>query len=484
MKVLFIKTSIGTSDYSSFDMGIGSITSVLTSHKHTVDFFSLENWSSMDILIQRVTNFKPKIVGLSAVASTFKPCVKIASILKKKFPSIYFILGGVHITLFPEDFTTAKSIDAICLGEGEYALLGFIKRYQKGDQTHRYTRGFWTRKNGKIKKNPPSDVIQDLNKLPPPNRELFSKEGVLWVGSRKKLGLEFIFSRGCPFKCTYCSNHALSKFYGSQYVRILSPRRALAEIKQVMRSYRYDYFRFHDDTFTLNKKWLESFLNMYRKEIRVPFSCNIRVGTCTKKTLQKLKQAGCEEVTIGIESGDFELRKKVLNRINTNRQIVKTFRWAKEVNLKTFAFIMIGFPRESPESFLKTVRLVAKINPDSHILYIFHPYPGTKLYEICKKEGLFLKRMPSDFIERKDTILNLPTFQRKDILYYFENFDMLINLCKRESNLLKRLHRKLLFYNYSKPPSYSTFCLHQGFLQVYRSAVSLSKTFYHCMRPK
>jgi anaerobic magnesium-protoporphyrin IX monomethyl ester cyclase len=487
MNILFIKTSIGTSDYSCFDAGIGSMTALLIQAGHKVRLFYLDDWSSFERLIERINIFKPDILAYSATASSFIPLVEISKRLRQKFPKIKQVCGGVHITLCPEDFYNAKSLDAICIGEGEYVFLDFIKRLNKNSYNWLHTKGFWTRKGSKIYKNPPSSIILDLEALPIPDREIFSNEGILHFprngGSEpNRRGLEFIFTRGCPFNCSYCSNHALHNFYGKWYVRRISPEKAIAEIKAVIEIYHYDFFRFHDDTFTADHRWLNQFLTLYKKQIHIPFSCNIRVDTCSEELLNKMKDAGCNEITIGLESGDQFIRSSILKRMMTNQQIIKTFQWAKDIGIKTFAFIMIGFPEEKPNNFLNTIKLTAQIEPDSYVLYIFYPYPGTELYNVCIKNSYIVKKRPSDFIERQDTILNLPNFSRADILYYYHHFNFLVDINKFNNNILKKFHKKFLFFILKIPPSNILHPIMQTVYHIDRIIIRLSKIVINLIR--
>lgn len=476
MKVLFIQVSIVGTSVPRFSEGVGVIAAVLKKNNHKVDLFFLDFNDRDDTsrLKQRILLFKPDVIAFSATTATFRAIKKISKIIKKRFPNIKIVCGGVHVTLCPEDFYRAPFLDAICLGEGEYSFLEFLNKLKR-KQDYRHVKGFWVRDKGKIIKNPPRETIKDLDKPPFANRDIFVKEGILsargravFFGKGEEKNLDFIFSRGCPFECNYCANHALKKFYGSNYIRAKSPARAISEIKYVTKKYRGDFFSFLDELFTLDKKWLSSFIDKYKK-IKIPFSCCARVGTCTKATFKELKRAGCRGVMMGIESGDEWLRKNVLNRHMTNEQIINTFKWAKEAGLKALAFVMLGFPEETPERFLNTVRLMAQIDPYDYIVFVFYPYHGTRLFEICKQKKLLQKRVREDFTERTDTILNIPTFPRKDILYFYRNIHFLINVSKERKNLIKKIHGKLLFFLLSKPPSSRFFLLYQLLFNIDRS---------------
>ena len=477
MKILFIKTSIGTSDTSYFDMGIALMSAELKKNGHETSYFSLDGWESLNTLNKRLTDFRPEVVGFTAVNSTFKSVTKISKFVKDFDKNIFCLCGGVHVTLCPEDFIKVNSLDAICLGEGEYALRDLVNELQKKDKDYLKVDGFWFREGNNIIKTKKRPLI-DINNLELPDRSIFATEGSLYLPGevdKNVRNIEFILSRGCPFKCTYCSNHALNDYYGTGYVRFKDPAKAVEEILDATKKYRVDSLVFHDDLFTLKKDWLEKFLDLYKNKVNLPFVCNIRVGTCDLEVLRKLKQSGCAAVKVGLESGDEKLRESILGRTMSNAKIVETFKNAKKVGLSTAAFIMVGLPEETPQAFRRTIELVAEINPDYKIFYVFYPYKGTKLYDLCKENGYIVSKQNSDFVERTDTVLKQPSFSREDIMYYFRNFYLLVYYrAKSSSKSVEGWRNKALYFLKIDSPS-SPFFKFKQFL--YRLILTITSTY-------
>lgn len=151
---------------------------------------------------------------------------------------------------------------------------------------------------------------------------------------------------------------------------------------------------------------------------------------------------------MGIESGNPYIRNKVLNRRMSNEQIINAFAIARQAGLKTKSFNMVGVPYETPQRFQDTVKLNAEIKPDSVILNVFDPYPGTKLEIECRKKGwIDFKRMREEFITRTDTILNLPGFPRKQILKCHKNFAYNVY---RNQSLIKAIFYRIYYSSYGE----------------------------------
>lgn len=385
-------------------------------------------------------------------------------------------MGGVHLILNPNDITKAPSVDAICTGDAEYVLLKFIKNYSKKDGSHLDTPGFWTRKGNIIQKNPKIPLIEDLDRLPFPDREIFLKQEMSYGGfsADGKMYLDFMFTRGCPFPCPYCSNHALKKIYGSgKYVRRMSPQRAIEWLKHDLAIYHCDRVCIIDDTFTLDKKWVVEFLKLYKKEIPVPFVCLLRIGTFDEDLIKLLKKSRCARVTLGVESGDEEYRKTILKRLMSNEEVIRSFELIKKHKISVGAFVMIGLPGETPKKWLKTVKLLGLLAPNKIVINTYYPYPGTELYDLTKKMGFIPRGHNLKHVEGIETSLNMPNFNKRDVLYYWHKVDLMAELCQKQDKLTLKILNKIIFNLYATPPSSKLFFLTQTAVYIYEQFIFL-----------
>ncbi len=444
MKILFIYTDIDVKGGAqSFQFGIAVLSAFLKQNGHQIYLHYMYPKYKPKKLVEKIKNFKPRLIGFFSTTPQFKYIRKILDDVPLE-KDIFTICGGPHVTMEPESLESIPRLDAICRGEGEHALLELVEALEnKQDITK--IKNLWIRRNGRVYRNPARPFIENLDDLPFADRELFPYQSV--INSDFGIAL-FMFTRGCPYNCSYCSNDALSRIQQGKYVRFRSVDSCIQEIKGVISNYKVKSLYFNDDIFTLNKEFVFEFCKKYRAQIHLPFDINARVETTTSEVCKKLKQAGCRRINIGIESGNPYIRNKVLNRKMSNEQIIDAFSIARQAGLKTKSFNMVGFPHETPQHFQDTVKLNAKIKPDSVILSIFDPYPGTKLGDECRSMGwIDSKRMRRELVPRTDTILNLPDFSRKKILKCYKEFAYNVY---RDQSLVKAIFYRIYYSRYGE----------------------------------
>jgi len=416
MKILFILPEIGSG--SVWNVGVASMSAVLKKAGHNVDLFEIDNLDQqLTDLLERIRINKPDVINISANSHQFPYAKKIARAIKKTYPAPIF-LGGVHAILFPELLEKEEMFDGLCLGEGEEAFLELANKIEKNED-YLHIQNFWFRRGNNIIKNEHGKLIEDLDQLPFPDRSIFryfKKYG------QKKVTPRFIFSRGCPFNCAYCCNHVLKRKYTGlgTYLRFRSVNKAIEEIKDLKQRYNFQHIKLDDDTFSFNKAWLIDFCDKFSKNFDMTFECNVRPGSVDDESLVALKKGGCTLIKIGVETGNEDLRRKVLNRNISNQEIISLFKKAKDIGLKTYSFNMIGIPGETKQSIKETILLNTQIRPDFMQITIFYPYLGTILGDSCFKEGLTGNDVADSYM--KESILQLPTISKREIEVAARNF--------------------------------------------------------------
>ncbi len=422
MRILLLQLNVNTKQGQgyTYQIGCGYLMSVLRAAGHDVSFHSVTD--SDPNALERVLDCQaPQVVGIYVVAPMEKYLGRVARRIKERQADAMVVVGGPHPTIYPELIEGQPDVDAVFRGEGELQLAELARRIDAGEP---YTdlAGFRFRVSGNIIDNPLAPLLSEeqVRALPSPEHgEAFGRA----IAEADGLA-HFMFSRGCPFACTYCSNEAFNRLFGFQF-RVRAVDQALEEIDDALTRHRIDVLGFDDDILTLKKDWFDRFIRRYRDEIHRPFFANVRVGTISDDQLRLMKEAGCRLIQIGIESGDPDIRERVLGRKMSNKAIVSLYQKAHAIGLDTMSFNMVGLPYETPKAFMETVRLNAAIQPNMAGLHVFYPYRGTKAAEMCAAEG-WIASESDDVVEREESILEMPQFSREEIRWSYRNFYRLI----------------------------------------------------------
>lgn len=429
MKALFVYPNIVTSP-KDMSTGVGVLAAVLKKAGHEVALVDTTFGKTDEEILRIATDFGPDLIAVTTATNDFVYATHISTMLKNKF-DLPVVAGGFHALIAPEEIISKDCFDYVCVGEGEDAILKLVKALEDNKSPNKIS-NLWIKdkKSGKIIKNSIRPLVHDLDELPIPDREIFNyAEYIKW----NRGVATFLSTRGCPYQCTYCINHFLIKKYTGKgaYVRFRSIDNLFLEIKDVIKKYgeHVKAIEFYDDTFTLDKKRVEEFCARYSEEIGIPFDLNVRVNAVNLETFRLLKKAGCRRVSIGIESGDEEIRNKVLKRNMSEKEIIDTFRAAKSAGLGTYAFNMIGVPYETKESINKTIRLNKICRPDYVGVSIFNAFRGTELYDLAKEQGLLKKGYSKSYFYESN--INHPNFSEKDLIRIRNSFGFRVFFSRR-----------------------------------------------------
>jgi radical SAM superfamily enzyme YgiQ (UPF0313 family) len=369
--------------------------------------------------------------------------MKLAGIVKEKTVA-KVICGGIHPTIDPEETINEKDVDFICIGEGEKSVVDLVFKIKKNED---YTsiKGIWVKKNGKIYRNLLGELEENLDTIPFPDREALSDH----YYNDELIGTNILTSRGCPYHCSFCQNKYLMSIYNGRgkFVRYRSFENIFAEIEFLINRYHIKKLYFSDETFTLNKNRVLKFCDEYKKRINLPFMCQTRVDTVDEEIISAMKEARCFQLSLAIESGNENIRKKLLNKPYTNKQINDVFQLAKKYNLKTQSFNIIGVPGERLEHIFETIELNKKVQPDRILVTIFMPFKGTELGEWCFKKGL-VKGNPKKASNIYNAVsIEYDNINPKTILGYQGFFDWYVRLPNRYYkiiNLIRFIYQTML----------------------------------------
>jgi len=432
MKVLFIYSIQKSVTFrkplagqEGMQFGISYISSVLKHNNHSTNLVVVDRKygrRTFKALTHAINTFTPDLICFTSVHSEFKFISNLAGYVKKEFPGIPLMAGGVHVTLNPsEEFL--EIFDCICIGEGEYPVLEYMECLGEGRSASRI-QNLWMKEKGTIYKNAVRNFIQDLDTLSFPDRDIWQK----WI-LEPQTRLTVLLGRGCPYNCTYCSNHKLKNIAGGEYVRLRSPENILMEIEMLHENFPdvSEYF-LEVETIGCNMDWLVDLcgkLQAFNISIgnKLHFGTNLRIfpNMDFETVFRNLKLANFDSVIIGLESGNERLRKEILNRFYTNDDLLQAVKVARKYEIKIGIFNMLGIPTETLIDFKDTIRMNQIIKPDWHSTSIFFPYQGTSLYDLTNEMGLLPKKLNTKS-ERQKAVLNLPGFTASQIQRSFDSF--------------------------------------------------------------
>lgn len=257
----------------------------------------------------------------------------------------------------------------VCIGEGEAALAELCKKISNEFDYYNIP-NIWLRRNDEIKRNQLRCLTENIDSIPYPD---FSNKNKYLIENGKELKLpsindrseyDIMTSRGCPFACTYCCNYTYRKIYHDlgRYVRRRSAKNVIEELMQACKMYKnLSYIYFYDDVFSLDKNWIEEFTREYSAKIRLPFFCYSHPNYSDEKVIRMLKDAGLQDVTMGIQSGSEFVRNKFLKRFNSNDKILSSARIFKRYNLNVSYDILLDNPFEDNNTRLETLNLLLNL---------------------------------------------------------------------------------------------------------------------------
>jgi anaerobic magnesium-protoporphyrin IX monomethyl ester cyclase len=377
IKIAFIQ------NISEYLFGYMYLSAALKNAGHTVELFigSLERDIS-----DRLNKFSPDIVGFSCVSGQENWGIQILQDYKKVNPGCLTIMGGPHTTYVTEVINN-DGVDAICIGEGDIAIVEIANSFSRVVSEGIYVENIWHKLNGTILKNPLGRLIEDLDSLPFPDHEIYRK----YKQFQENKNIPLFVTRGCPFKCSYCYMNAMRvKFSGlGTFVRSRSPENIIEEIKILSEKYELKFVSFWDSTLNFNHKWFVNVMDHYSQyKDRVPFFCHIRPDLVRDGQIESLAKAGCSILDFGIEAGSIRLRKNILKRSMTDKQIVDVSNKLKKNNIKFCTGNIFGLPTETLDETYSLIKLNQKIQPDVVYSTVFQPYPGTEITEFAIEKGL------------------------------------------------------------------------------------------------
>ncbi len=393
-KILLVNSRIDTARF--LPLGIASLAAYLIEQGHEVGIWEALPTQTMT-LAERVKQFDPDVVGISAMTSQFAKGLELAQEVKSSRSNVPIIFGGVHATSTPRETLLQNSdIDYVCMGEGEYTFTEFLDHLE--DKSFEEIAGLGyqlgNQKDGSgVFVNSTRGVIHDLDSLPLPARHLFDMDFYrqrwnwprgMWLSTGNMMS-----SRGCPFDCTYCA----SKVMFGRGFKPRSVENTMFEVRELIETYGFDCISFSDDTFAIQKHRAKEIGREFQKlDTKAKFRVQLRVDTCEDDLIEELVKGGLVHVDFGIESGAEKILKDIKKGYKRD-QIFPAVEIVKKHGVSVGATFIIGTIGETLEDIQETRSVAKKVGADYTQFFIMTPYPGTELWDYAREKGLIFENL-------------------------------------------------------------------------------------------
>ncbi|MDZ4182089.1 MAG: radical SAM protein [Candidatus Cloacimonadaceae bacterium] len=389
MKLLFVSPRGHTGGLESLRKGHQILQGLLfiaaaardAGHKSTV---VIADADSVDRYIRR---YQPDLIGVSCVTSTYPVARELLIKLKREYPAIPTIIGGHHATFMYREVLEETGVTYICRGEGEEVFPALLSSIEAGE-VYPAIPGIVFVKDGILHNEDHIAILEDLDHLPRITMDLTAPE---FTFSPK-----IVSSRGCPFRCSFCS---ISAFYDGKY-RQRKVLDVIADVEEYIR-WGFDTFWFHDDNLTVDTAWVNDFCaEVEKRGLKFRWNCMTRVDSIVKdpKLFARMAKAGCSLVSIGIESGIPEVLKRMHKKIDIP-QIKQAISTLNRLSISHNWYMILGSGDEfdQPKYIEQNIKFFSSLPFGYVLISILTPFPGTEVFAKLKAENRILHYNWEDF---------------------------------------------------------------------------------------
>lgn len=338
-----------------------------------------------ECLQQAIVDFAPEVLGFTAVTATFPAAQTLAKLARQALPELVTVIGGTHASADPLGcLGSASAFDYLVAGEGERTMLDLVNQLEdlgKRFDPHKVPGLAWRDSaTGAIVRSTPRPPEPDLDNIAFPDRT-----NLLWPDQLHPTFYQSIITlRGCPYRCIYC---AVPSSEGKR-TRFRSAANVADEIELLVAQHQIPGFFFHDSVFTLNKRRAAALCNeLIQRRVNLPFYCQTRTDRLDDEMADLLREAGCEQIFFGIESGDVESLTRIRKRTSLE-EVEGAVQRVKSRGIRCTGFFMVGYPWETESLIKKTVDFATSIDLDAISLFSATPLPGTELWDITDSSQL------------------------------------------------------------------------------------------------
>lgn len=376
---------------------------------------------SHDDVEKEVRDFQPDIVGMTFPTPAYLTVKECAARVKKVGRQIQVVVGGPHPSAFPAEILDEMSdIDLCFSGESEKSFSEYIGKCLHGGAITDIQGLTYRDAAGKGHRNPNHELIEDLDTLDFPARDLlphikYYSHAVKRVSTRNCGNM--ITSRGCPYDCTYCE----SKVIWTRKARVRSPMNVVNEIEEMVTKYGIGEINFHDDIFPMRRdRTIEICQMIQQRKLDVRWICMSRVNFVWDDVMAEMHKAGCRRIMFGLESGSNTILKNIKKNATVERAY-EAVQICKKAGIETMGSFMVGNIGETEDTIRETIDFAKKLDLDTASFFVAIPYPGTELYSQAVALGYLPPKVNwQDFcvVGERSGPLNLPTMSNERLRYW------------------------------------------------------------------
>lgn len=348
--------------------------------------------------------------GITVLTSFISEVRRMCAYIKERNPRIKIVLGGSHPSILPEEsMGISEHVDYVIAGEGEFSMAALV---EAADPAAAGIPGVYYREGGAVRGRR-FELIKDLDVLPYPDQRLFD-HGRL---EKRNPFRAIMASRGCPFKCYNCQPYLRDVLP----FRLRSARAVAGEVLHLNREYGQTYFGFIDSEFPMNKKWfMEYRAALGPKAAEFSFHCNARSDLLDGDILRAYREMNITRLAIGVESGNQRVVDEVLHKGIDLVRTREIFALAAEHRVATHGHFMIGIPGETMAEMNDTVEYALSIPAGSVEFNILTPWPGTRFYELCEKNGWLDSGLRhEDYNEKRISVVSTDQWSSADVMAFY-----------------------------------------------------------------
>ncbi len=360
-----------------------------------------------DTTVSEISAYSPDVVFISYITPCATGAYALGERIKDICPGTVVVFGGPHATALPAEPFARSRADFVAVGEGEETSLELVRALASGKKEFGDIDGLYWMKEGKVVINRPRQFIRDIDRIPFPARDLLDiKEYKGWVVHKKTPETTILFSRGCPFDCTFCTNAVWKS--ARPWLRLRSPEKIVDEMEQLKGIGIREVFDNSDEFNCDPRHAMAVCQEMIKRKIDMPWKAQVRASPFSDDLARAMADAGCWYVHIGIESGN-ERTLKGVRKMITLEQVKNACKILKKYNIKVMGLLMLlnvweedgKLAYEGVKETMKTLEFARRMIDEKLLDYVSSsittPYPGSELFRIASKHGLIDKELTDDW---------------------------------------------------------------------------------------